>query len=116
MKRNIRLFLCLCALVFAAAVSAQTMKYQDLYKVKKKDTIYGIAKKYNITIDGRQAWYTGSASGTHTACAACTATCSAGGKEEQFGCAHWRHVASAQCGWRRTTYGGVLSWHTDGLR
>ena len=27
------------------------MKYQDLYKVKKKDTIYGIAKKYNITID-----------------------------------------------------------------
>ena len=51
MKRNIILFLCLCALVFAAAVSAQTMKYQDLYKVKKKDTIYGIAKKYNITID-----------------------------------------------------------------
>lgn len=51
MKRNIRLFLCLCALVFVAAVSAQTMKYQDLYKVKKKDTIYGIAKKYNITID-----------------------------------------------------------------
>ena len=51
MKRNIRLFLCLCALVFAAAVSAQTMKYQDLYKVKKKDTIYGIAKKYNITLD-----------------------------------------------------------------
>ena len=51
MKRNIRLFLCLCALVFAAAVSAQTMKYQDLYKVKKKDTIYGIAKKYNIAID-----------------------------------------------------------------
>ena len=51
MKSNIRLFLCLCALVFAAAVSAQTMKYQDLYKVKKKDTIYGIAKKYNITID-----------------------------------------------------------------
>lgn len=51
MKRSIRLLLCLCALVFAAAVSAQTMKYQDLYKVKKKDTIYGIAKKYNITID-----------------------------------------------------------------
>ena len=51
MKSNIRLFLCLCALVFVAAVSAQTMKYQDLYKVKKKDTIYGIAKKYNITID-----------------------------------------------------------------
>lgn len=44
MKRNIRLFLCLCALVFAAAVSAQTMKYQDLYKVKKKDTISGLAE------------------------------------------------------------------------
>lgn len=44
MKRNIRLFLCLCALVFAAAVSAQTMKYQDLYKVKKKDTIMALPR------------------------------------------------------------------------
>lgn len=35
----------------ASSVMAQTAKWQDLYKVKKKDTIYGIAQKYNITID-----------------------------------------------------------------
>ena len=51
MRRYFLNFLCLCALVVATAVSAQTVKWQDLYKVKKKDTIYGIAKKYNITID-----------------------------------------------------------------
>lgn len=37
--------------MLTAAMSAQTIKWQELYKVKKKDTIYGIAKKYNITID-----------------------------------------------------------------
>lgn len=51
MKRYIRLFLCLCAVLVAMASVGQTTKYQDLYKVKKKDTIYGISKKYNITID-----------------------------------------------------------------
>lgn len=30
---------------------SQTVKWQDLYKVKKKDTVYGIAKKYGITIE-----------------------------------------------------------------
>ena len=51
MKRHTRLFLCLCAMLVATASAGQTVKYQDLYKVKKKDTVYGIAKKYNITID-----------------------------------------------------------------
>lgn len=51
MKRYVRLFLCLCAMMIATAAVGQTAKYQDLYKVKKKDTIYGIAKKYNISID-----------------------------------------------------------------
>ena len=51
MTRYFRLILCLCALMLTAAMSAQTIKWQELYKVKKKDTIYGIAKKYNITID-----------------------------------------------------------------
>ena len=27
----------------------QSDKWQDIYKVKKKDTVYGIAKKYHIT-------------------------------------------------------------------
>ncbi len=33
------------------ATTAQTAKWQDLYKVKKKDTIYGISRKYNITVE-----------------------------------------------------------------
>ena len=51
MRRYFRLILCFCALLIATAVAGQTIKWQELYKVKKKDTIYGIAKKFNITID-----------------------------------------------------------------
>ena len=51
MKRYLRLLLCLCAVMFAIAAAGQSTKYQDIYRVKKSDTIYGIAKKYNITID-----------------------------------------------------------------
>lgn len=51
MRRYIRLLLCICALAVATIAGAQAVKWQDLYTVKKKDTIYGIAKKYNITID-----------------------------------------------------------------
>jgi len=35
---------------FATMTVAQTTKWRDMYKVKKKDTIFGIAKKYNISI------------------------------------------------------------------
>lgn len=45
------LFVCLGFLAVSAMAAAQTAKWQDLYKVKKKDTIYGIAKKYDISID-----------------------------------------------------------------
>ena len=51
MKRYVRFFFCLCVMLAAMVATAQTTRYQDLYTVKKKDTIYGIAKKYNITID-----------------------------------------------------------------
>lgn len=52
MKKFLKyLFVCLGFLAFSAAATAQTVKWQDLYKVKKKDTIYGIAHKYNISID-----------------------------------------------------------------
>ena len=45
------LFTFLCIFFLSLDVTAQTAKWQDLYKVKKKDTIYGISRKYNITID-----------------------------------------------------------------
>lgn len=51
MKNLIKLVLCLCIMASSLFVFGQTAKYQDIYKVKKKDTIYGIAKKYNITIE-----------------------------------------------------------------
>ena len=51
MKRLSKLVLGLCAMMIATATVGQTIKYQEIYRVKKKDTIYGIAKKYNITID-----------------------------------------------------------------
>lgn len=46
--------LALVALVGVAYVQAQTVKWQDLYTVKKKDTIYGITKKYGISIEELQ--------------------------------------------------------------
>ena len=35
----------------AAVGAAQSVESQQTYKVKKKDTVYGIARKYNISID-----------------------------------------------------------------
>ena len=51
MRRSIRILFLFCAMLLASSVAAQTPKWQDLYKVKKKDTIYGIAQKFGITID-----------------------------------------------------------------
>lgn len=49
-KRLLLFFL----LSIAAIAYAQTPKWQDLYKVKKKDTVYGIAHKYGITVEELQ--------------------------------------------------------------
>lgn len=38
------------ALLAAAGAWAQTGKWREMYKVKKKDTLFGIAKNYGITI------------------------------------------------------------------
>lgn len=39
------------ALPFCLALEAQTTKWKDMYKVKKKDTLFGIARNYGITLD-----------------------------------------------------------------
>ena len=46
--RSILLSLCIG---LAAVGAAQNVESQQTYKVKKKDTVYGIARKYNISID-----------------------------------------------------------------
>lgn len=49
MRRFFRYCLFSCFFLLPALSFGQTTKWQDIYKVKKKDTVYGIAKKYNIT-------------------------------------------------------------------
>lgn len=51
MKRIVKLLLCVCLMMLATIATAQTVKWQEIYRVKKSDTIYGIAKRFNITID-----------------------------------------------------------------
>jgi murein DD-endopeptidase MepM/ murein hydrolase activator NlpD len=46
-SRYILLALLLC---WVAGVTAQVGKWRDMYKVKKKDTIFGIAKQYGLTV------------------------------------------------------------------
>jgi len=40
-----------CLLMSTLTIAAQTTGWQDIYKVKKKDTVYGISKKYGITVE-----------------------------------------------------------------
>ena len=51
MKRRLisTIVLVFCILFFSSMV-AQTTKWRDMYKVKKKDTIFGIAKQYGLTV------------------------------------------------------------------
>jgi len=50
MRRYLRYLLFAWLVVFAPSAMAQVGKWRDMYKVKKKDTLFGIAKKYGITI------------------------------------------------------------------
>lgn len=50
MIRNFKYFLLLLGLTLSLGVFAQTTKWRDIYTVKKKDTIFGIANKYGLTL------------------------------------------------------------------
>ena len=50
MKRNIRYFLMIVGLMLSVGIFAQTTKWRDIYTVKKKDTIFGIANKYGLSL------------------------------------------------------------------
>ena len=50
MKRNIRYFLMIVGLMLSVGIFAQTTKWRDIYTVKKKDTIFGIASKYGLSL------------------------------------------------------------------
>lgn len=51
MKRLLRYFLVLCVLLgTSGALLAQSSKIREMHKVKKKETIFGIARNYGLTI------------------------------------------------------------------
>ena len=41
--------------VLSLSITAQTTQWRDIYKAKKKDTVFGIAKKYGITVEELEA-------------------------------------------------------------
>ena len=51
MRRILRYFMVLFLTFFAFEAFAQTQVWRDIYEAKKKDTIYGIAKKYDLTLE-----------------------------------------------------------------
>ncbi len=51
MKISLRFALVLITSVLCFQCFAQTQNWREKYQVKKKDTLYGIAKKYNISVD-----------------------------------------------------------------
>lgn len=51
MKMTLRYALVVFASLFCFQCFAQTQNWWEKYQVKKKDTLYGIAKKYNISVD-----------------------------------------------------------------
>lgn len=55
MKKIVSLLLLTLFCLSAHNVAAQTNKWRDIYTVKKKDTIYGIAKAYGISIEELKA-------------------------------------------------------------
>lgn len=50
-RHRLSYILLLLFLIVGAVAEAQVNKWQDIYKVKKKDTMFGIARKYGISID-----------------------------------------------------------------
>lgn len=50
MRRIKRYFLVVVGLMLSVSIFAQTTKWRDIYMVKKKDTIFGIASSYGLSL------------------------------------------------------------------
>ena len=50
MRRIKRYFLVVVGLMLSVSIFAQTTKWRDIYTVKKKDTIFGIASSYGLSL------------------------------------------------------------------
>ena len=51
MRKCFKIFTIMLAMMFSVTVMAQTQPYREMHKVKKKETLFGIAQKYGITVD-----------------------------------------------------------------
>lgn len=51
MKSLFRFSMLLVLLLFAAVAEAQQQNYREMHKVKKGETLFGIARRYEITVD-----------------------------------------------------------------
>ena len=50
MRRFMRYFFVVVGLMLSVSIFAQTTKWRDIYTVKKKDTIFGIASSYGLSL------------------------------------------------------------------
>lgn len=50
MGQKLRYFVVFLGLMLSLGIFAQSTKWRDIYTVKKKDTIFGIANKYGLTL------------------------------------------------------------------
>ena len=50
MRQKMRYFIMILGLMLSLGIFAQTTKWRDIYTVKKKDTVFGIANMYGLTL------------------------------------------------------------------
>ena len=50
MRQKMRYIIMILGLMLSLGIFAQTTKWRDIYTVKKKDTVFGIANKYGLTL------------------------------------------------------------------
>ncbi len=50
MKAKLRYWMAALGLMLSLSVTAQSIKWRDIYTVKKKDTVFGIANKYGLSL------------------------------------------------------------------
>ena len=50
MKQQLRFLILIFSLFFTVSAFAQVQQWRDIYTAKKKDTVFGIARKYGITV------------------------------------------------------------------
>ena len=141
MNKKIRYFLlAVMAAFMVGTVTAQSQTWREIHKVKKKETIFGIARQYGLTIQelvdanpemnkpGYELkkdsyimipYAKGNKVETQTPQPQLQPVASEVKQptaKKKFQChPHGYYAAPTRHQWRRSPHGGVLSWSADGL-